>query len=480
MLAAVIDIGSNSVRLVMYQYLGHHAQPVFNDKVTCGLGRGLVAGSTLDREAKELTRTTIRRFRQLLDARKPRMVKVVATAAIRESLDGREFAAELSEILGYPVEVLSGIEEATYAAKGVSISTYRPEGLVVDLGGGSMELARLYTEGQVDPECSIPKGSLGFADYYAKHGQPKLEALLKKLLAPCSQVPVKTIYAVGGSFRAIASHHMKRHHYPLHIIHDYLLSRKALEETVTTIQNDLKKGEKLVGVEGKRVGAIIPACIILLTLMKHVKAKHVVFSSAGIREGALRMSAKQEIPYDPLIAMMQAIPKVMGNSGYVDSLHIWITDILPCSPQENRMVQAFCHVSEIATAVHPSYRAEFAFERMLATLGYGMTHDEQVMMALTLYHRYRAKLKLEHPALTLVSARQRHFAYAVGQLADLAYSLSAGCETLLMRYVVVRDSDSGRITVNARGSDTTVVPASAENWCEGLGSAINALVSRAI
>jgi exopolyphosphatase / guanosine-5'-triphosphate,3'-diphosphate pyrophosphatase len=479
MLAAVIDIGSNSVRLVMYQYLGHHAQPVFNDKVSCELGKGLVMGSTLDAEAKELTRTTIRRFRQLLDARKPQMVKVVATAAIRESRDGGSFAAELSEILGHTIEILSGIEEATYAAKGVSISTYRPEGLVVDLGGGSMELARLYPEGEVDPECSIPKGSLGYADYYAKHGQQKLETLLKELLQPCSTTPSKNIYAVGGSFRAIASHHMKRHHYPLHIIHDYVLSRKALQETVATIQSDLKKGEKLVGVEGRRVSAIVPACIILLSLMKHVKAKHVVFSSAGIREGALRMSETQETPYDPLLSMMQAIPKVMSNTHYVSSLHEWITTILPCTPQENRLVHAFCHVSEIATAVHPSYRAEFAFERMLATLGYGMTHDEQVMMALTLYHRYRAKLKLEHPALRLVNARQRHFAYGVGQLADLAYSLSAGCETLLMRYAVVRSQETGRITVKSEGSDATIVPASAEKWYEGLGNAINALLSRA-
>jgi exopolyphosphatase/guanosine-5'-triphosphate,3'-diphosphate pyrophosphatase len=272
---------------------------------------------------------------------------------------------------------------------------------------------------------------------------------------------------------------MKRHHYPLHIIHDYVLSRKALEDTLATIHADLKKGDKLAGVEGKRVGAIIPACVILLTLMKHVKAKHVVFSSAGIREGALRLSEAQQVPYDPLLAMMQAIPKVMSNTDYMVTLHRWITTILPCTPQENRMVQAFCHVSEIATAVHPSYRAEFAFERMLATLGYGMTHAEQVMMALTLYHRYRAKLKLEHPALTLVNARQRHFAYAVGQLADLAYSLSAGCETLLMRYEVVRAKSSGRITVKSRGSEAAIVPASAENWCEGLGNAINALLSRA-
>jgi exopolyphosphatase / guanosine-5'-triphosphate,3'-diphosphate pyrophosphatase len=478
MLAAVIDIGSNSVRLVLYQYSGHHAQPVFNDKVACGLGRGLVKGRVLDPSTKEHARLTIRRFRQLLDARKPKMVKVVATAAIRESEDGAVFAKELEGILGHPIDILSGKQEAVYAAKGVAASAYLPEGLVVDLGGGSMELARINAAGTVIPECSIPKGALGFADDYTKEGERKLEGHLKDLLTACSRDATDTIYAVGGSFRAIAGHHMKRHDYPLHIIHDYALERTALTDLLEDMQNDVKKGTKLAGVEGRRMEAMIPACIILLSLMKHVKAGCVIFSSAGIREGALRMS-EADTPYDPLIAMMHAIPKVMSNAQYVSSLHQWITDILPCSASENRLIRAFCHVSEIATAVHPSYRAEFAFERMLATLGYGMTHSEQVMIALALYHRYRSKLKLEHPALRLLNDRQRHFAYAMGQLADLAYSLSAGCETLLMRYSVGLEDEAERITVNVAGSDDAIIPASVKNWCDGLGRAINALRNRA-
>ena len=478
MLAAVIDIGSNSVRLVLYQYAGHHAQPVFNDKVACGLGKGLVKGHHLDEDTKDQARLTIRRFRQLLDARQPDMVKVVATAAIREAEDGAAFADELSDILGHPITILTGMEEALYAAKGVSVSAYLPEGLVVDLGGGSMELARIHADGQVQPECSIPKGALGFADYYAKEGENKLQSTLKKLLKSCSQDNAAAVYAVGGSFRAIASHHMKRHDYPLHIIHDYALPQDDLNELLKDMQADLKKGTKLAGVEARRVEAMVPACLILLSLMKHVKAPCIIFSSAGIREGALRMS-EAETPYDPLLAMMKAIPKVMSNAKYVSALHQWITDILPCREPENRLILAFCHVSEIAAAVHPSYRAEFAFERMLATMGYGITHDEQVMIALALYHRYRAKLKLEHPALKLLSERQRLLAYSIGQLADLAYSLSAGCENLLTRYHVAVEETPDRITVNITGSDDVILPASARNWCEGLGKAISALFNLA-
>ncbi len=476
MLAAVIDIGSNSVRLVLYQYSGHHAQPVFNDKVACGLGKGLVKGKNLDEDTKEQARFTIRRFRQLLDARQPELVKVVATAAIREAEDGKDFADELGMLLGHPITILSGMEEAVYAAKGVGVSAYRPEGLVVDLGGGSMELARIHADGEVEAECSIPKGALGFADDYAKEGEDCLETSLKKLLKSCSRDHADSVYAVGGSFRAIAGHHIKRHDYPLHIIHDYALPAKELSKLLKDIQSDLKKGDRLAGVEARRVEAMAPACVILLSLMKHVKADQVIFSSAGIREGALRMS-EAELDYDPLMAMMKAIPKVMSNAQYVSALHTWMTAILPCTAQENRLVLACCHVSEIAAAVHPSYRAEFAFERMLATMGYGMTHDEQVMIALSLYHRYRAKLKLEHPALRLLRERQRHLAYAIGQLADLAYSLSAGCEKLLMRYRLALEETPGRTTVNVEGSDEVILPASVKNWCEGLGKAISALRS---
>jgi exopolyphosphatase / guanosine-5'-triphosphate,3'-diphosphate pyrophosphatase len=473
MLAAVIDIGSNSVRLVLYQYTGHHAQPIFNDKVTCGLGKGLVAGKSLEEEAKEKTRATLARFRLILEARCPRMVKVVATAAIRESEDGAAFAAELSEILGHPVEILSGMEEATYAAKGVAVSSHLPHGLVVDLGGGSMELARIAPDGVVTPQCSIPKGSLGFADYYAKHGQKKLEVFLKDTLQKaCEKTVLPTVYAVGGSFRAIASHQMKATQYPLHIIHDYALSYSALQSILKDMQEGLKKQNKLIGVEARRLEAVVPACMILLALMKHVGAKQVIFSSAGIREGALRLSEKGEVPFDPLLAMMQAIPKVVSNAQYAKALSSWILSLLPCPVSEQRLVQAFCSVSEIATAVHPSYRAEFAFERMLATLGYGMTHSEQVMMALALYHRYRAKLKIEHPALALVDARQRHFAYALGQLADLAYHLSAGCEKLLMRYRVEQEGDQLAV---ASDSVRDIIPADVVNWCEGISAALKAL-----
>ncbi len=476
MLAAVIDIGSNSVRLVLYQCEGNHVQPVFNQKSLCSLGATDTEGY-LPKEGKDCARMTIARFRHILDARQPNMVQVLATAAIRNARDGTEFAQELSDILERPVEILSGMDEARYAAAGVQATSYNPRGLVVDMGGGSVELARLGIEADITPECSIPSGSLVMAEYYHVHGREAYEAWLEEQLEQHHiPAPAAHIYAVGGSFRAIARHHMKRHAYPLRIIHDYGMNRQELLQLIETMEQDVQEGYYFTGVAQKRQKAALPAAILLNMLMYRTNAADVIFASAGIREGALRLHYHDPDPYDPLLALVQALPSPGPEKGYMEALAHWIHSVLPCTTGEKRLVRAFCEISEIATAVHPDYRAEYAFERILSTLGYGMQHDEQVMLALALYHRHRAKLKLMHPALTLISERQQQFAYALGQLADMAYSLSAGSADLLEDHQLDRDEE-GSITLKVYGGmEDTRIP-HCEKWCEGLGEAICALIN---
>lgn len=458
-LVAVLDIGSNSVRLVFYEYRGNHAQPMFNEKHSCLLGEGVSEGGTLKKEAKEHVLRTIRRFAQLIHARKPNEVIVLATAAIRNARDGSSFAAELTKILGYPITILTGKEEALYAARGVLCTTYQPSGLVVDMGGGSTECAHIMSHGEVDALCSLPMGVLGFTKYYQEHKDEGLARHLTDMLKIVELPEISTLYAVGGSFRAIAKHHMRRHHYPLHVIHDYVLTRDEIEQLLQQMRHDVSKGIRLEAVPRRRYDGIIPALIVLHTLMVQSTASRILFSSGGIREGALMTVHPPKLPYDPLLAMMQAVAVPHSDPHYRCALADWILSVLPCDMHYERLVRAFCWVSDVAMTVHPDYRAEYAFERMISTLGYGLMHNQQVMLALALYHRHRAKLKFKHPALDLLQEHQRCFAFILGQLADMAYGITAGCAHILHDYTPKRDPHTDDVLIQSHvGNDTLLDP----------------------
>jgi exopolyphosphatase / guanosine-5'-triphosphate,3'-diphosphate pyrophosphatase len=480
MQAAVVDIGSNSVRLVIYDCQGQHLQAIFNEKVTCCLGEGVTVGSALREDRKEIVRRTIRRFAQIIAIRCPDIVKILATAAIRESSDGKAFSKELSAILRHPVHILSGEEEATYAARGVRSAAWQPEGLVIDMGGGSTDVSQIYADGEVQAECSIPVGVLTFSDYYQQHGYDEYIKYLKHVLTPITVLEVQRVYAVGGSFRAVARFHMDRINYPLHIIHDYCLTLMQLQQLLQEVKVEMTKEGKLQGVPRRRHASLLPALILLIRVMEMSHITECVFSAAGIREGALSLLMPVSHSYDPLLAMMQAIPTIPADGQYMEDLSHWIISVLPCQSEEARLVNAFCHVSEIAATVHPDYRAEYAFERIVSTQCYGVTHIQQVTLALALYHRYRAKLKLKHPTLALLSSEHKAFSYALGQLADLAYSLSAGCSELLRQYQLQRDHFSGKITVTSIQSSDAIIPESIEHQLDGLSEAIHLLTLRTI
>jgi exopolyphosphatase/guanosine-5'-triphosphate,3'-diphosphate pyrophosphatase len=448
MLIAIVDIGSNSVRLVFYDYASGYPQPVFNEKVTCTLGEGLESGGHLPEHAKENVRRTIARYGLLIRARRPDMVKVLATAAIRESMDGSAFAEELSDIIGYPITILSGAEESLYAAYGVAATTWQPQGIVVDMGGGSVDIASIKDDGTCTPIISIPHGALYFTTYHQNHGTALLKTHLTKLFKSLKKHPARTLYAVGGSFRAVASHHMARTHYPLHIIHDYTLSQKEIAALHAQILEDTHNNIPLADVPKRRVPALIPTTLLLQTLMQTSSATECVFSSAGIREGALSVAMELHTShYDPLLAMMQSLHSILTDDAYIHALSVWITQLLPLSAAMTRIVHAFCYISEIAAPMHPDYRAEYAYERVIATQGYGLTHREQVILALAAYFRYRSKLKLKHPTLSLLNDQDKHLAYAMGRLADIAYSVSGGSADMLQHFAMHYHAPSKKLTL---------------------------------
>ena len=164
---AVIDIGSNSVRLVVYEGLTRSLTPIFNEKVLAGLGREVQSTGLLNPEAVDKALHALRRFRALADTAGVRKVWVLATAACRDATNGRAFIAEAAKICRAEVDVLSGRREAHYSALGVLSGFHRPDGIVGDLGGGSLELVDVHGA-RVKSGVTLPLGGLALQDISAK------------------------------------------------------------------------------------------------------------------------------------------------------------------------------------------------------------------------------------------------------------------------------------------------------------------------
>ena len=165
---AIVDIGSNSVRMVVYDQLGRAPLPRFIEKSLCRLGDGLAETGAISADGFRRTVEALRRFRAIADAMGVARIDVTATEAIRRASNGPELALEIKDATGLAVRILQGMEEARYSALGIISGFFRPVGLVGDMGGGSLEIAEALDDHVGEHWTSLPLGAL------------PVEALLKR------------------------------------------------------------------------------------------------------------------------------------------------------------------------------------------------------------------------------------------------------------------------------------------------------------
>ncbi|HEV3043548.1 MAG TPA: exopolyphosphatase, partial [Roseiarcus sp.] len=208
---AIIDIGSNSVRLVSYEALVRSPTPTFNEKVLCGLGRGVTTSGSLPEEGVAKAIAALKRFRVLCNSMQISDVRALATAAVRDASNGPLFIRRAEDALGRPIELLSGQREAQLSALGVISSIHQADGVVGDLGGGSLELINVR-HGNVGRGVTLPLGGLSLMD--ASERSPKRAAkIVRDALAKAKPLDIltgRTFYAVGGTWRALARLHMRQ------------------------------------------------------------------------------------------------------------------------------------------------------------------------------------------------------------------------------------------------------------------------------
>jgi exopolyphosphatase/guanosine-5'-triphosphate,3'-diphosphate pyrophosphatase len=389
---AVIDIGSNSLRLVVYDGLNRAPRMLFNEKVLCGLGRDIDETGKLHPDGVKLATENLRRFVALARAIPVSRLHVLATAAVRDAEDGGAFIRKVERGLRIRANVLSGVEEGRLSAFGVIAGLPGASGLMGDLGGASVELVPISGR-QIGPAASLPIGPLRLANI-AEDERRLRETIDRHLdgLAWLQGRSYNAFYAVGGAWRALARIHMEQDGYPLHVIQEYSLSRGKAEDFLELVARQSRKSlEKISAVSRKRLETVPFAARVLYRLLRRTQPKRLIFSAYGLREGHLfSLLDEDEQQEDPLLvgaAAMAQSHRRFGADG--DELFAWTHPLYPDeTPEHRRLRHAAALLSDVAWAEHPDYRAEQALRMTLFMPLPGIDHAGRAFLAATLHARY--------------------------------------------------------------------------------------------
>jgi exopolyphosphatase/guanosine-5'-triphosphate,3'-diphosphate pyrophosphatase len=450
---AVIDIGSNSIRLVVYEGAQRAPTPVFNEKVLCGLARGLDKTGRLAEERVEMALAALTRFRALVHVMGVDRVDVVATSAVRDAENGGDFVAAVRARCGFDMRVLTGEEEARLSAFGALSGIPDANGVMGDLGGGSLELVSI-DGGSTADFGTFPLGPLRLIDV-ANGSVPKAKKIIDERIAAIPWLPGwagKTFYPVGGAWRMLASVHMAKTHYPLHVIHQYTISS---EEAVEFARFVGKLGERTLksvpGVSRQRLESVPYAAYLFERVLLESRVDEVVFCAYGVREGCLydRLSPRER-RIDPLLAISQREAERMGRAtADGEVLFDWISPIFADeTPRQGRLRLAACHLADIGWSEHPDYRAEMVFSRILRHPVVGTDHPGRLFMALAVASRHSAldPRFIRREAGSMLKKEEMELASIIGLAMRLAYTFSGGVISLLQQARLGRDRD--RLTLS--------------------------------
>lgn len=391
----VVDIGSNSVRLVVFDGAARSPAYFYNEKIMCGLGAGMTESGRLNPQGRQRALAALKRFQYLARGMDLPPLTAVATAAVRDAEDGPDFCDRVLRECGLQIHVIDGEEEARLSAQGVLLGWPGAYGLICDIGGSSMELAEI-NQGQVGKRVTSPLGPLKLKDIPggAKGRKAHIKQVVEELQARMGPQSNR-LFLVGGSWRAIARIDMERRGYPLHVLHEYRMSTKSVRDTARFIAaSDLEDLRARCSLSATRMALVPYAIEVLKRLVQVFRPKDIAISSYGIREGLLYEQMPQRLrDRDPLIeACLFAEAKDARLPGFGRDLYDFILPLFRgAKPARLRLVQAACLLHDVSWRAHPDYRAETCFDNATrANLG-GLKHSERVFLGLALLHRYRNK-----------------------------------------------------------------------------------------
>jgi len=437
---AVIDIGSNTVRLVVYDIPNRLPIPIFNEKSECGLGRGLGKSGVLNPEGVDEALRSLTRFIRLSEVMGVEDLALVATAAVREAADGADFTKVIEQRFKVKVDVPSGAEEAKLSALGLIMGTPKADGFLADLGGGSVDLVEL-NKGIFGDTATFRLGHLRLPE--AAEGDIKKAAKITdknlKTLAWLPHQKRRTLYAIGGSWRALARVFIDQTGYPLHVVDGYSLASSEVVQMCDLITDLSKEAiNNIPGIPKSRANTLPFVALVLHRLVERSGVSTVSFSGYGMREGQLlKMLPKNLRGQDPLLSGCAGMAERTGRFAITGpEIFDWIAPLFPSGRNaESRLRIAACMLSDLGWSEHPDYRAEHAFLRVLRLPFAGLTHAERVFLAIAIFIRYNGDTgnRLVKSVRSLMTDYDVGHANVTGLALRLAHTVSGSAHGLLER-----------------------------------------------
>jgi exopolyphosphatase/guanosine-5'-triphosphate,3'-diphosphate pyrophosphatase len=444
---AIVDIGSNSVRLVSYESRSRAPTPTFNEKALCGLGRGVAMTGLLPEDGVLKALAALQRFRVLCDMMGIRDVRGIATAAVRDAANGSEFLNRAERVLGCKIELLSGQREAKLSALGVISSIYKTNGLVGDLGGGSLELTDVR-DGECSPGVTLPLGGLSLMDLSERSPKKAARIVREKLagVKALQGLPGRTFYAVGGTWRALARLHMRQRQYPMNVMHNYVIpSRDALEFASLVERIEVDALLSIESVSAARRPLLAYGAAVLEEIIRQSNPKEIVVSALGVREGLIYSQlSPEEQAGDPLILSAREFNQLRSRApDHGDELYGWTSRLIESThleedSQDRRLRHAACLLSDISWRAHPDYRGVQAYDLVVNAAFIGVDHPSRAFLALAASYRHMSNEDPVSPqSRALVTARQLDRARILGAAMRVAYNISAAMPGVLPRAPMV-------------------------------------------
>lgn len=483
---AVIDVGSNSVRLVIYRTSDTFFQPIFNEKATAGLGKGVSESGQLNQRGVRIANQALARYARIIEARRipPSRIHAVATAAVRDAQNGAAFLQRIKKRTGLDVTVIPGEEEARLSALGAVAGEPESDGIMADLGGSSLEMVRL-SDGEPGKGITYPLGPLAM-DAIGKFDQEKIGKKAAKLLAKgkansFALEPGKTLIAVGGAWRALGKVHMALNGYPLHIVHNYRISAHDARNLARLVKTQSPESlSRIDDISSRRAQTLPYAAILLEQLLEITRAEHVTISAFGLREGLLQDDlTRSQIQIHPVLASVTAMAQQNWSSpGFGKSMSQWMQPVFaylgqPFGPTRTSVLErAVGLIGNIGVRMHPDHRAEIAFDLVLHAPYAGLDHSERAAMALAIFHRYAGPSTPPRPALLMrvLSEEKRRWAMAAGLGLRCAAAVS-GRTSLLLERTALRIADNC-LTLDAHEEESAILTSNPEKRLRDLADAL--------
>ena len=427
---AIIDIGSNSIRLSLYEKWTRLPYLIFADKVFAGLAENLSENHQyIHQKNYEKALHTAKRFKMLMEKNTIDRSFIFATSAVRDAINGQNLKNDIEHILQEPVKILSGEEEARYAALSIMSFFENPQGIIMDLGGGSLEIAQ-FKKNSVDKVFSFPYGVLRFNDYPVKK-------IVNDMQNSLHMQGNNTAYLIGGAWRSLARIYFYYYEYPLHVLHHLTMSKDELlqffEDCTRDIEDVCHQLQKAIS--KKRLQLLPQTLKICQMIIENAPIEKFIFSSSSIRDGILfDMLDDEEKNISPLLTGCKQLCQNRKHDHdqeifyYIDYICNYYAKRHRIAPLKKNLLKSAIHLKDISLYDHPEYRAEESFQKILFSRIVGLNHKDKIILSYSVAHRY-FKTQDSHEKLhnfdALISVEEEKIAHLIGTLLRFYHLITA-------------------------------------------------------